>query len=115
MEVLMPQIGDFMHTTSGFAGRLRTLTLETDIAIVNECPSDSANTPDYCVHLGSDDGPVIGAAWNRTGDRASAFIALSIEDPSFAQPIRANLFRDDDAGQIWSLHWKRPSRRKARG
>jgi uncharacterized protein (DUF736 family) len=94
---------------------LCTLTLETDIAIVDECRSDSADTPDYRVHLGSEDGPVIGAGWNRTGDRSSAFIALSIDDLSFAQPIRANLFRHDDAGQVWSLHWKRPSRRKARG
>ncbi len=111
----MSQIGHFMRTASGFAGRLRTLTLETDIAIVDECPSNSANTPDYRVHLGSNDGPVIGAGWNRKGERASAFIALSIDDPSFAQPIRAILFRDDDAGQAWSLHWKRPSRRKAQG
>jgi len=30
-----------------------------------------------------------------------------IDDPSLPQPIRANLFRDDDAGNAWSLHWSR--------
>ena len=33
--------------------------------------------------------------------------ALVIDDPGLAQPIRANLFRDDDAGNAWSLHWSR--------
>ena len=30
------------------------------------------------------------------------------------QPIRANLFRDDDAGSSWSLHWSRPRPREDR-
>ena len=110
----MSQIGQFTRTPSGFVGRLHTLTLDAEIAILTENPSDCENAPDYRVRLGSDDGPEIGAGWNRTGERAGAFIALMIDDPSFAQTIRPNLFCDDDAGHAWSLHWNRPARREGR-
>lgn len=110
----MPQIGQFTRTASGFAGRLHTLTLDIDIVLIAESPGGVENAPDYRVRLGDDDGPEIGAGWNRTGERAGAFIAFVIDDPSFAQPIRPNLFRDDDAGRAWSLHWTRPARRDAR-
>ena len=47
----------------------------------------------------------------RTGERAGEYIAFLIDDPALPQPIRANLFRDDDAGSAWSLHWSRPQKR----
>ena len=50
----------------------------------------------------------------RTGERAGEYVALVIDDPAFPHPIRANLFRDDDAGSAWSLHWSRPSKRDAK-
>ena len=49
--------------------------------------------------------------WKRTGERAGEYIALLIDDPALPRPIRANLFRDDDAGSAWSLHWSRPQKR----
>ena len=45
---------------------------------------------------------------------AGAFIALVIDDPSFAQTIRPNLFCDDDTGHAWSLRWSRLARREGR-
>jgi hypothetical protein len=56
----------------------------------------------------------IGAGWKRTGERAGEYIAVLIDDPALPQPIRANLFRDDDAGKAWSLHWSRPAKRDGR-
>ena len=38
----------------------------------------------------------------------------ALDDPALPQPIRANLFRDDDAGSSWSLHWSRPRPREDR-
>jgi uncharacterized protein (DUF736 family) len=35
-----------------------------------------------------------------------------IDDPSFAHPIRANLFRLERDGDIFHLSWTRPSRRQ---
>ena len=111
METVMPQIGEFTREKSGFAGRIDTLTLVRDIAIVPADPSDAENAPDYRVHArddgGAENGPEIGAGWKRTGEKAGEFVSILLDDPIFPQPIRANLFRDDDAGNAWSLHWSR--------
>ncbi|PVE22738.1 DUF736 domain-containing protein [Microvirga sp. KLBC 81] len=107
----MPQIGTFAPKTTGFVGRIHTLTLDREIALVPADPSDAENAPDYRVHHGNGEGPEIGAGWKRTGERAGEFIALVIDDPALPRPIRANLFRDDEAGASWSLHWTRPQMR----
>ena len=103
----MSQIGTFTRETSGFVGRIHTLTLFSEVTVVPTEPSEAENAPDYRIHHGGDDGPEIGAGWKRTGEKAGEYIALVIDDPGLAQPIRANLFRDDDAGSAWSLHWSR--------
>ena len=111
-EVIMPQIGQFTRQDTGFAGKLETFTLFRDVVIVPAEPSDAENAPDYRVHASNDGkaeaGPEIGAGWKRTGERAGEYVAVLIDDPALPQPIRANLFRDDDAGNAWSLHWSRP-------
>lgn len=107
----MPQIGQFTREISGFTGRIRTLSFDTDFAVVPADALDGENTPDYRVHLGGEDGPEVGAGWKRTGERAGEYIALLIDDPALPRPIRANLFRDDDSGSAWSLHWNRPPKR----
>ena len=104
----MPQIGQFTRETTGFVGRVHALTLYRELTIVAAEPSDAENAPDYRIHHGADEGPEIGAGWKRTGERAGEYVAVLIDDPALPQPIRANLFRDDDAGNAWSLHWSRP-------
>ncbi|RZN34404.1 DUF736 domain-containing protein [Bradyrhizobium sp. Leo121] len=107
----MPQIGEFTRDEAGFIGHLGTLLLHPDIIIVAAEPSDAENAPDYRVHLfdgmNNEPGPEIGAGWKRTGEKAGEYVALLIDDPTFPYPVRANLFRDDDAGNAWSLHWSR--------
>ncbi|MDJ0447383.1 DUF736 domain-containing protein [Methylocystis sp. JR02] len=110
----MPQIGEFTRETTGFVGRVHTFTLFREITIVPAEPSDADNAPDYRVHNGNEEGPEIGAGWKRTGERAGDYIALVIDDPGLPQPIRANLFRDDDGGASWSLHWNRTPKRGER-
>lgn len=111
-ETVMPQIGQFTRDEAGFIGNLATLLLHQDIIIVAAESSDAENAPDYRVHLfdgmSNETGPEIGAAWKRIGEKAGEYVALLIDDPTFPHPIRANLFRDDDAGKVWSLHWSRP-------
>ncbi len=111
-ETVMPQIGEFTRDETGFIGNFATLSLQQDIIIVLAESSDAENAPDYRVHLfdgmSNETGPEIGAAWKRTGEKAGEYVALLIDDPTFPHPIRANLFRDDDAGASWSLRWSRP-------
>ncbi len=108
----MPQIGQFTRDEAGFIGHLATLLLYQDIIIIAAEHSDAENAPDYRVHLfdgmNNEAAAEIGAGWKRTGEKAGEYVALLIDDPTFPHPIRANLFRDDDTGSAWSLHWSRP-------
>ena len=111
METPMPRIGQFTREKSGFVGRIHTFTLFREVTVVPAETSDAENAPDYRVHHGDSDGVEIGAGWKRTGERAGEYLALVIDDPALPQPIRANLFRDDDGGATWSLHWSRLPKR----
>ncbi len=93
----MSLIGEFTRTKSGYGGRIRTLALDAALVLVPAEHSDAENAPDYRVHLGDDaDGPEVGAGWKRTGEKAGEYVSLQLDDPTFAQPIRANLFQSAD-------------------
>lgn len=106
------QIGHFNATDDGFAGWLRTLTLDMELTLVPAESSDSENAPDYRVMAGEGgDSREVGAGWKRVGEKAGAYVAIQIDDPAFVQPLRANLFQADPASHV--LLWNRPSRREA--
>lgn len=109
----MTQIGHLTRTADGFAGTIRTLTLDIALCLV-PVHSDAENAPDYRLHLGSDDqGPDVGAGWKRTGERAGAYVSLVIDDPAMPRPIHANLFQSAADGRDHHLLWNRASRRRA--
>lgn len=110
----MPQIGDFTRTKNGYAGHIRTLALDIAIVLVPAEHSDAENAPDYRIHLANDDGPELGAAWKRTGEKAGDYLSLQLDGPTLARPIRANLFQAGDDRSSWTLHWTRPSKRSER-
>ena len=110
----MPQIGQFTAAKKNFVGSVHTLTITQELTIVPAEESDTENAPDYRVHRGDADGPEVGAAWKRTGEKAGEYLSVLLADPALPQPIRANLFRDDDAGSSWSLHWTRLKPREER-
>ena len=110
----MSQIGQFTRGKTGFSGQFRTLTLDLALTLVPAEASDAENAPDYRVHLGQDDGPEVGAGWKRSSEKAGNFVSLLLDDPVFAQPIRANLFQSPDDRTAWTLHWNRPSKRSDR-
>src|SRR5713101_7476735 len=111
----MAQIGTFKRTKTGFSGQIRTLALDAKLILVPVAKSDVENAPDYRIHPGDDDGhevgPEVGAGWKRTGEKAGEYVSLQLDDPTFAQPIRANLFQADDKGTEFNLLWNRTSRR----
>ena len=77
-------------------------------------PGDAENAPDYRVHLDDEDGPEVGGAWKRVGERAGDYIALEIDSPLFLPPFRPVLFCADDDGRTFRLSWKRPRSRDER-
>ena len=110
----MAQIGQFTRTPSGYFGQLRTLSLDLELTFVPIDDVESENAPAYRIRLGDEDGPEVGAGWKHSGERAGPFVSVLLDDPALPHPIRANLFRDDDAGSSWSLHWTRLKPREER-
>lgn len=111
----MSLIGQFSRTKSGYAGRVRTLSIDAELVLILAEHSDAENAPDYRVHLGPDEvGPEVGAAWKRTGEKAGDYVSLQIDDPTFGHPIRANLFQSADDKSAWGLNWNRPPKRSER-
>ena len=105
------RIGTFVAADGGFAGHLHTLTLDIELALVPAESSDSENAPDYRVIAGSDDAArEVGAGWKQVGEKAGDYVSLQFDDPSFVQPLRANLFKGD--GNRHVLVWSRPSSRE---
>lgn len=107
----MPQIGQFTRTQSGYAGRVRTLSLDLAVVLLPVDNTDIENAPDYRIRVGDEDGAEIGAGWLQTGDRAGPYISVVLDDPTFTQPIRARLFQSDENGRDWGLHWTRQKKR----
>jgi len=111
----MAQLGTFTRSVNGYTGHIKTLTLDFELTLVASDDTETANMPDYRIHLGTnDDGLEIGAGWKRTGDKAGDYVSLLIDDPTFMQPIRANLFQSDAKGKCFHLLWNRPSKRTDR-
>jgi uncharacterized protein (DUF736 family) len=105
------RIGTFTATDDGYAGRLHTLSLDVALALVPASPSDNASAPDYRVMAGEgDNAREVGAAWKQVSDKAGDWIAVRIDDPSFARPLRASLFHGSDNERV--LVWSRPVRRE---
>jgi uncharacterized protein (DUF736 family) len=111
----MPHIGLFTRTPDGFTGTLRTLSLDCAVVLMRVDHGDAQNASDFRVLLGADgDGPEVGAAWCRTGERAGAYLSLMIDNPGFSRPIHANLFQTNDGSGAHHLVWSRQGRRDAR-
>lgn len=108
----MAQIGEFMRTMDGFQGRVRTLGVDADLTIVPVENPDGNNGPDYRIHLGANaEGPEVGAGWKHVGERAGEYVAVQLDCPSFAQPIRANLFQSNQSPRDHVLLWTRSNGR----
>jgi uncharacterized protein (DUF736 family) len=107
----MAHIGTFTRTSDGYTGTINTLVLKRHvIVIVPAIVTETENAPNYRVLA---DEAEIGAGWKRNSEKAGDYVSFVIDDPSFAQPLRANLFTATSDGNTFHLIWTRPSRRAA--
>lgn len=105
----MATIGTFKTVGDDLTGDIVTLTLQAKkVRIVpsENRPSDAA--PTHRVFVGQAE---IGAAWTKTSQGGREYLALKLDDPSFAAPVYANLFADED-GTTHRLIWSRQSDRR---
>ena len=105
----MATIGTFRKTGDEFTGEIVTLTVQPKkvrIVPADKRPSDSA--PSHRVFVGQAE---IGAGWTKTSQGGRDYLALKLDDPSFAAPVYANLVEAEE-GTTHRLIWSRQSERR---
>lgn len=99
----MPVIGTFKPDKDGYAGTIRTLSLNAKVRIVANDQKPSPGAPDFRVLAGLVE---IGAAWRKTADDQSSYLSVRLDDPALPAPIRAALIEKTEDG-VLRLLWRR--------
>src|SRR3990167_1756075 len=99
----MAIIGAFKRTDDGYAGTIRTMTINVKAAFVANDKNGNYKAPDFKVVAGERE---FGAAWKAKtkGEEPQEFLRVELDDPSFSAPLRAALFASgvDSAALVWS-------------
>ena len=100
----MTIIGTFSKNADGYAGTIRTMTINVKAALVAHDKNGNAKAPDFKLMIGDKE---FGAAWRAVakGEGGKPFLRVELDDPSFAAPIRAALFENGEEGKgalVWS-------------
>ena len=98
----MAIIGTFTRTQDGYAGRLKTLTLDTELAL-RPSPKEHDKSPDFRIF---GPGGELGAAWRRVSAADREYLSCKIDDPILPAPIYGSLLLGDD-GESYILIWTR--------
>ena len=108
----MATIGTFKKTGNEYVGEIVTLNVQAqNVRIVPEDSQPGENAPSHRVFVGRAE---IGAAWSKTSNESRDYLSLKLDDPSFTQPIYANLFDDtviEGGEESFSLIWSRARRK----
>ncbi|MDX8449376.1 DUF736 domain-containing protein [Mesorhizobium captivum] len=105
----MATIGTFKQSGNNeFAGEIVTLSLQAkNVRVIPDSRASGENAPSHRVFVGRVE---IGAAWAKKSNEGRNYLSLKLDDPSFSNPIYANLVEDEE-GEGFSLIWSRPTRR----
>ncbi|HKJ62598.1 MAG TPA: DUF736 domain-containing protein [Hyphomicrobiales bacterium] len=100
----MSVIGTFAATRDGYAGRIRTLTINSRVRIIANDRKTKEGAPDYRVVAGEAE---IGVAWRivKPGSEAS-HLRVRLDDPALSKPIWAALI-EPAADGVNLLIWRR--------
>ena len=108
----MGTIGTFKKTGNEYVGEIVTLNVQAqNVRIVPEASTSGENAPSHRVFVGRAE---IGAAWSKRSNEDRDYLSLKLDDPSFTQPIYANLFDDtvvEGGEETFSLIWSRARRK----
>jgi uncharacterized protein (DUF736 family) len=98
----MAQIGTFTLKDDVWTGTIRTLTLNVRARLVPN-KDKTKGAPDYRLFAG---GAELGAAWRQESkDGETPYLAVSLDDPGFAGPVRAAFFENAQEGTgvlVWT-------------
>jgi uncharacterized protein (DUF736 family) len=85
----MPVIGTFKPEKDGYAGTIRTLTVNARVRILAYDRKGADGAPDFRLFAGNTE---IGAAWRRTAKATDAsYLSVRLDDPAFPVPVQAAL------------------------
>lgn len=89
----------------GWAGTIRTLTLDAKLRLVPNDNRDGDRAPAFRVLLGH---TRIGDAWEArsAGDPPKDYLRVRLDDPSLPEPLNAALFPAEEGGEA-QLVWRR--------
>lgn len=99
----MAQIGTFTEKDGKYTGTIRTMTINVKSQIVPNAKKVHKDAPDFRVYAG---GAELGAAWRQdVKEGEKPYLAVKLDDPSFASPIRAAFFENEKDGtgvMVWN-------------
>jgi len=98
----MATIGNFTAGKDGYVGTIRTMTINVKAKIVANDNKKSDSAPDFRVYAGQAE---LGAAWKAKtkGDDSQDYLSVLLDDPSFPEPIRVELFQKDGVAYlVWN-------------
>lgn len=100
----MARIGKFKSNGDGsYTGEIATLTVHArNVEIVPQQATSNDAAPTHLVRVGAAE---IGAGWAKNSTEGQEYLNLKLDDPSFTQPIFANLVAlqgDDGFALIWT-------------
>lgn len=102
----MAVIGTFTPALDGYAGVIRTLTLNAKVRITASDKKDVEGAPDFRIFIGTTE---VGAAWRRTKRNSTdTYLRITLDDPAWPQPIWGVLL-EGPAGEV-RLVWRRDKR-----
>ena len=100
----MAVIGTFKADKDGYAGTVRTLSINAKVRIVANDRKSAAGAPDFRVFAGMAE---IGAAWRKTAkDKEATYLSVRLDDPVLPEPIHAALMEQTEDG-VLRLLWRR--------
>ncbi|MAW81378.1 MAG: hypothetical protein CMI63_14165 [Parvularcula sp.] len=100
----MATIGTFTEKDGAYTGTIRTMTINVKAQLVPNDNKASEGAPDYRLYAG---GAELGAAWRQESkDSEKPYLAVKLDDPSFAGPVRAAFFENEAEG-TGVMVWKR--------
>ena len=88
----MAQIGSFTLKDGKYTGTIRTMTINVKAQLVPNERKANEGAPDFRLYAG---GAELGAAWRQESkDGETPYLAIKLDDPSFAAPMRAAFFEN---------------------
>ncbi len=100
----MPVIGTFAAVRDGYAGRIRTLTINSRVRIIANDRKDKEGGPDFRVIASEAE---IGVAWRIEKPNADgSYLRVRLDDPALPRPIWAALLEFPTEGLIRLVWWR---------